>query len=133
MKALLRKTLLNSLSLWLTSLFLVGFKFGEEIVTLLLAGFVLLLIQKIIKPILQILTLPFNLLTFGLFSWLINVATLYLLTFFVPQIRITAFTFQGANLAGFVIPRMELNLVGAFIATAFVLTLIQKFLDWVTS
>lgn len=133
MKSLLRKTLLNSLSLWLTSVLLVGLKIYGGLTTLLLAGFVLLLIQKIIKPILQILTLPFNLLTFGLFSWLINVATLYLLTFFVPQIKITDFIFPGANFAGFIIPRMELNLLGAFIAAAFLLTLIQKFLDWILS
>lgn len=133
MKGILRQTLINSLSLWLTSQVAIGLKITGGLTTLLLAGFVLLMLQKIIKPILQILTLPLNFMTFGFFSWVINVATLYLLTFFVPQIKILDFIFHGTSLAGFVIPRIELNLLGAFIAISLVLTFIQEILSWVSS
>lgn len=130
MKSLLRQTLLNSLSIWFTSLIALGLKINGGLLTLILAGFVLLLIQKLLKPVLQVVTLPLNLLTFGLFSWVLNVITLYLLTVFIAGIKILPFTFQGLSFADFVVPEMKFTLLAAFIAISLTLTIIQNLLNW---
>lgn len=130
MKTILRATLLNSLSIWLTSLVATGLVIEGGIATLLLAGFVLFLIQKLLKPILEVITLPINLATLGLFSWVLNIVALYLLTILVAGIAILPFTFQGSNISGFIIPETTFNQITAFIAVTLVLTIIQRFLSW---
>lgn len=131
MKSILRRTFLNSLSLWLTSLVAAGLTINGGLMTLVIAGFIMFLIQKLIKPILQVITLPLNIVTFGLFSWVLNVVSLYLLTIFVREIKVSAFTFLGANLAGFIIPRLEFNQLTALVTISITLTVIQKVLQWV--
>lgn len=131
MKTILRRTFLNSFSLWLTSLVATGLTIHGGLTTLALGGFVMLLIQKFVKPILQVITLPLNIITLGFFSWVLNVLSLYLLTIFVQEIKVLAFTFSGANLAGFIIPKLEFNQLTAFVAVSLTLTVIQKLIDWV--
>lgn len=131
MKSILRRTFLNSLSLWFASLAASGLVIKDGITTLVLAGLVLLLLQKLLKPVLQVLALPLNLLTFGLFSWVLNILTLYLLTLFVLGIKVLPFTFPGTNFSGFIIPKLEFNQLTAFIVVSLTLTVIQKLIDWV--
>lgn len=59
--------------------------------SILLLGFVLLLVNIIIKPLLLLITLPFSLLTFGLFSLIVNAWTIMLADFFVPSIELNGF------------------------------------------
>ncbi len=82
---------------------------------LLLAGFVLSLLMLLVAPLLKILFIPINLLTFGLLSWFINVIVLYLLTFFVSGVKVTAWTFPGASFAGFVLPEIAFSSFVSFI------------------
>lgn len=132
MKGLLKKTLINSLAIWLTSIATAGFIIQGGITTVLLSGFVLLLIQRLVKPILQVLTLPLNLITAGLFSFVINIVTLYILTLLVTSIRVVPFTFPGLAVGDFIIPKMHFGSgLAAFAAVSIVLTVIQNFIEWV--
>ena len=56
---------------------------------LLICGVILSLINAIIRPILKLISLPLIIITFGLFSFVINVLMVWLLTRFVPQLIIT--------------------------------------------
>lgn len=131
MKSILRKIVINSFSLWVTSLLATGLIVVGGIKTFLIAGFVLFLIQNLIKPVLEVLTLPLNFMTLGLFSWVLNVASLYILTIVVREIKVIPFIFKGFAFGDFVIPRTEFNLLGSFIVIALTLTLIQKVFTWV--
>ena len=66
------------LGLWLATKFVSGVQFTGEIQYLLLAGGVLGLINFFIKPVLKIITLPLRILTFGLFSLIINVLMVWI-------------------------------------------------------
>jgi len=55
-----------------------------DFTTLIIAGLVLTLLQKVARPVLNLLFLPINLVTLGLFSMVINVALLWLATYLVP-------------------------------------------------
>lgn len=50
----------------------------------LIAAAVIGLVNAIIRPILSLLTFPINLLTFGLFTFVVNGFTLWLSTLFTP-------------------------------------------------
>jgi putative membrane protein len=54
----------------------------------LLASLVLALVNAIVKPILFVLTLPFTILTLGLFLFVLNALMLWLTALLVPGFRI---------------------------------------------
>ncbi len=64
----------------------------------LLAGLILGLVNAVIKPILFVLTLPFTILTLGLFIFVVNAICLALVAWLVPGFSIAGFgaAFIGA-------------------------------------
>jgi putative membrane protein len=130
MKRHLRSFAINLASLWLVSQVLPGMSYGANYQTLLIAAFVLTIVNLIVKPLVNLLLLPINLLTLGAFRWLVNVASLYLVTILVPQFQITSFKFSGFVYQGFVIPPLELSVILVFILASFFISLTTSFLFW---
>lgn len=133
MKKNLRLFLFNFVSLWLASAILLGVSFSAGYQIIALSALVLSLVNLLIKPLINILLLPINLLTLGGFRWLSNVIALYLVTLFVPQFKIAGFLFPGFNYEGFVIPQMYLSLFWVFVLTSFIISLTTAFLLWLTN
>ena len=132
MKSILRRIVFYSVALFLTSQIITGLTISGGLTTYLIGGIVLSVLFLIVKPILSIITLPLNIITLGLFSFLINAIILYLLTIFVPNISISAFTFKGFAFAGFVIPSLGINNFSVFVVASISLSLIVGFLRWLT-
>ena len=132
MKSILRRIVFYSVSLFLTSQIITGLKISGGLTTYLVGGIVLSVLFIIIKPILSLITLPLNIITLGLFSFLINAIILYLLTILVTSISISAFTFSGLSFVGFIIPKLFVNNFFAFIVASIVLSFIVGFLRWLT-
>lgn len=132
MKSILRNVAFYSFSLFAVSQVLAGVKVSGGFWTYILGGITLTLLFAILKPILSIITLPLNIITLGVFSFLINVIILYLLTIFVASIAISAFTFNGFSFAGFVVPKLYLNNFFAFVLASIVLSAIIGGLKWIT-
>lgn len=63
-----------------------------DIYTAIIAAFVLGLINLFIRPIILLLTLPINLLTLGLFTFIVNALLLWGVASFVPGFTVTGFT-----------------------------------------
>ena len=61
------------LGFWLAVKFVPGVELTGSLKTLVLVGTILGLINFFIKPILKLITLPLKILTFGLFSLVINI------------------------------------------------------------
>lgn len=130
MKSLLRNTFINSLSLFILAQVVPGLTVNGGLFTFIAGGFALSLLFLIVKPILNLISLPFNLVTLGLFSFLINAIIFYLLTVFVTSISITSFTFPGFSFLGFIAPKIFFNTFFAFIIIALLQSLIVTFLSW---
>lgn len=128
MKYLLRVFLFHSFSLWFVSQILPALRINGGWQVLLFAGFVLSLLMLLIAPILKILFIPINLLTFGLLSWFINVIVLYLLTFFVSGVSVTAWTFPGWTFAGFVLPEIAFTSFVSFILVSLAVSMLVNLL-----
>jgi putative membrane protein len=132
MKRLVRSFLFHVFALWFTSQILPAFVISGSWQTTLVAGLVLSLLMFVIKPILKILFIPINIITFGLLSWVINVIVVYILTLIVAQIEITPWTFPGFMMWGFVIPPVSLTYVASLIVCTFSITFFSNLLHTVS-
>jgi len=83
------RILANSLAIYLAAYFIPGVTVAGNWKTFLICGLVLSLINMIAKPILKLISLPLIIITFGLFSLVINILTILLLTKFVHQLTIS--------------------------------------------
>ena len=132
MKGFFRNTLFNAFTLFLITQLLPGVKVYGGLPTYIFGGLVLTVLLVILRPVLNLLAMPLNLVTLGMFSFLVNVIIFYLLTVLVIGISITAFTFPGYSYSGFIIPKIYFNTLFAFIFTSFLQSLIFSFLSWIT-
>lgn len=112
MKSLIVHLLSYCLGLYLTAQLVQGLYF-DTIAALVLGAVVLTIVNAIIKPILTILTLPLNILTLGLFTFVINGFMLKITSLIVP----------GMAVGGF----------WAAIFAALVLTVISGIINWLVS
>ena len=88
MQSLILQIVSGALGLWLAVKFVPGVDFSGDIKYLVLAGAVLGLLNFFIKPILNFVTLPLRLLTFGLFSLIIDMILILAVDLVFPEIHI---------------------------------------------
>ena len=90
MRGFVVRTLISSLGLWIAAELVTGMEFSDT-PTLLLAAVLLGLVNAVIRPVFVLLTLPFTIVTLGLFLFAVNAAMLGLV----------AWMLEGFQLAGF--------------------------------
>ncbi|MDQ3098941.1 MAG: phage holin family protein [bacterium] len=98
MKHIIRNILIAIGSIYVLSLANGGFTYSGDYKTLLLAGFVMFFLDTIVEPILNIIFIPINFLTAGVFKWIIAVGLFYALVYFVPAVHINSWPFPGYTL-----------------------------------
>ncbi|HVV15508.1 MAG TPA: phage holin family protein [Candidatus Paceibacterota bacterium] len=103
---ILLKVLATAAAILLIANFIPGIAVAS-FTTALIAAIVWGLMGLTIRPILGLLTLPINLITFGLFSFILNALMFWLLAAFVP----------GFSVAGF-IPALEGSVILTIVAWA---------------
>jgi putative membrane protein len=81
----------NTLALLTAAWALGGVTYGDQWWTLLLAGIVFTTVNWFVKPILAILSIPFIIVTLGIFYFLLNVLMLYIAAWIVPDFDIETF------------------------------------------
>lgn len=131
MKNIFKAIIINSSAFYAASQIVKGFQFTGGIATIFLAGVAFTLINALVKPIVSLFLLPFNLVTLGLFSWIINVIMLYLLTVAVPEIKITSWVFAGFSYQGFIVPQMHLSMLQTIIIASFVISIFTGIINWI--
>lgn len=130
MKRILRHFVIDSVSIFLVSSIASGLIFQKGIETLLLTGLGLTIASLIARPIINLLLLPVNLITFGLFRWVSAVTVLYLVSLVVPGFQIIHFNFAGYSNIWFNIPSLFLAGFMAFLAFSFLHSFISSFIYW---
>jgi len=98
--------------------------------TLFVAALAIATANLFIRPLVNLLLLPINLVTLGFFRWAANLIILFLVTRIVPSLQIQPFTFSGLNLTFIIIPPIHFSIFGAFIVATLTLTVIFHFLYW---
>lgn len=95
------RLVINAVAIWLTSLWVSGIEItqaptpGGQVVVVLVIALVFGLVNAIIKPIVQVLSIPFYIITLGLFTLVVNALMLLLTSW------ITEFTQWGLTVDGF--------------------------------
>jgi putative membrane protein len=87
------RALVNAVAIFLAPYVVPGIAV-DSLVTAALAGLVLGLVNAIVRPVLVVLTLPFTLVTLGLFLLLLNAFCLWL-----TSVLVDGFTVQGFRAA----------------------------------
>ena len=91
MSKLLVRWVGNVVALFVAAWILSGISYGDQWWTLFIAAAVFTLVNAWVKPILTVLSIPFIVVTLGLFYFLINVFMLYLTDWLVPDFEIRSF------------------------------------------
>jgi putative membrane protein len=91
MSKLLVRWVCNVIALFLAAWILSGISYGDQWWTLFIAAAVFTLVNAWVKPILTVLSIPFIVVTLGLFYFLINVLMLYITDWIVPDFEIRTF------------------------------------------
>ena len=132
MKKRLRNALFASLSFLILSYIYPGFSF-ESSETILYAAAVFAFFYLFVRPILKLLSLPFNLLTFGLFSLVVNVLIIFLISYFIPGFDIVSFSFEELSILGLSLPGMVVNTLFSVALASSALSLISSIVFWILS
>jgi putative membrane protein len=112
MKKLIKASLGSILTIAILTWFFPNINYNSSI-TLIVAGVVLTLLEKLVRPVLKILFLPINIVTLGLFSLIINVFILYIATYLVPGFVISNVIIFGIHFNQFFSLLLASSLIGA--------------------
>ena len=107
-----------------------GIVFEKAFETLFFAGLGLTAISLIVKPIINLLLLPINLITFNVFRWVSSAVGLYLVTLFVPGFKIITFRFNGFSTGIVDFPVIDLSGTFAYIGFSFIIAALAGFIYW---
>jgi len=130
MKGIIRNILLYSFALFITQLLFSGLVVHGDLQSLLIAGLLLAIGFKILKPILSIISLPFNMLSLGLFSVFIIAFIMFLITLIYPPLDIKPFYFTGLSFWGIEIHKFYVSLLLSYCLISVTIYLITKIISW---
>lgn len=75
---LIVRFLINAVGIWLAARLLEGIQLTDELVGLAIVVVIFAVVNTFVRPLVTLLTLPINILTLGLFTFVINAAMLLL-------------------------------------------------------
>ena len=130
MRGLLREFLIKALALGVVLRVLPGVTISGGWQPFATAVAALFVFDRIVKPAIKLFFIPANFLTFGLFSVAVNIGLIYLLTFVIPQLKISGFTSVEYDIGGFIIPAFELTTLLVVVAAAVIISVITITLHW---
>ncbi len=108
------RALVAALGLWIASRYIHGIHV-RDLETLALAALLLGVVNAFVRPVVILLTLPFTLITLGLFLVVINAAMLELVAFLLHGFRVDSF-FWAAILGSIVVS--VVSWIGSFFIDA---------------
>jgi putative membrane protein len=93
---LIVKIVVNAVAIWVATAVVPGVEvsqdnadLGRKIVTLLIVGAIFGVVNALIKPIVKLFSLPFYILTLGLFAFIVNALMLMLVSWLSEQLNIS--------------------------------------------
>jgi putative membrane protein len=102
--------ILTAISLLITAHFVPGIKI-DTVTDAAIGAIVLGLVNAVVKPIMVLLTLPLTILTLGLFLFVVNGITFYLVAYLTPGFHVDTF---WAALLGSIVLSLVSSILGIF-------------------
>lgn len=88
LQSLILQIVSGILGLWLAIQLVPGVAFADSTRTLVFAGIILGLVNFFIKPVVKLITLPLRIITLGLFGIIVNMAMIWIVDIFFPELII---------------------------------------------
>lgn len=133
MKQILRQYLFFVVSIYLVDKFIPGISYSDNWVVLLESSLLLFIVHFSIRPLANLIALPINVLTLGLFSFLINGLMLYLVTLGIGDFKVHAFYSPAVNLGVVRFNTVFVSTFFSYILIAFLISLTRNFFIWLCS
>jgi len=102
MNRLIIRLFINATALWIAATYIDGIHLDGDVVSVLIVAAIFGIINALIKPIIDLFTCPFYLITLGLFTLIVN-ALMLMLTGTLSSGRLRVDDFWSAFLGGVVI------------------------------
>ena len=130
MRQLLKKITINSLGLLCIGSITGGINYQNNTLTLIIASICLMVLNLVIRPVLNLLFMPINLLTLGASRWLINIIILYSVTFFVDSFTIQPIKITTITISSFTYPGFDLSFFWSLVLISFLLEICISLFNW---
>lgn len=131
-KKVVRIFVIESTSLYLASEFAQGLQFRDGIQSLVITGIALTGGAFLVKPIINILILPINLMTFNFFKWANHAIILFLVDMVLAEFSIANFNFSGLSTKYIELPPLSLDQgILSYLAFSFVISVIAGVIKWI--
>lgn len=131
MKRIFRILGIGVLSLYLSTQIASGIEFQNYAEGVVIAGFALGVANFTIKPIIKLLLLPLTLATMGIFNFLANIITLYVVDLALDQFKVNNFNFAGFSSSYFDLPKLEYSGFMAYFAFGLLIAFVGGLLNWI--
>jgi len=131
MKFILKKYLLSTAAVFILLQIVPAVSIAGSWQNLFFASFVLSIVTFILRPIVNLLLLPINLVTLNLSSWFVYLATFYVWTAMLPQIRISNWYISGLQVGTITVSAFNLVKWQVTVVSAFVFIIVYKILNWI--
>jgi putative membrane protein len=131
MKDIIRKSLVNALSIFLVSLFMSGLVVKGGFASFIYAGILLAIFSTVLDPVVKIVTMPFNILTLGLLSFLTTLVALIALTIFYNNVSITAFTINSVAFLGGSAGNIQVSQILSYVLISATIYFLGKVVDFI--
>ena len=129
MRYFLKKFILTLTSIYLLILFIPSLVIPNGVSGLLIAALIYGLLTIIIKPIVNILMLPINLVTLNLSSWILNIA-IFFVWIVIARVQISPWTSPEVKTIYFTFSAVNLVKWQVTVVSAVTLVIINKLLNW---
>lgn len=131
LKTFFKNWLINCISLAILTWLYNGIQISFAYLDFALAGFALTILGKLIKPIFDLVFLPINILTLGLFRWLRTAIAFAVLNYLFPFITISNYNFPGFSWNALTINSFKLSPLFSLVVSALLFNLISKAIRWI--
>ncbi len=132
MKKVIRLFFFSCFALCITSWWNKGFILPHQPLPFIQLAVILVLIFLVVNPIAKIVFFPLNLITFGFFSFLLYIGSIYLLSTSYHLFNLTSWRFPGVTLWLVAIPPVHLNYLSNLVLSSLSLSSIINLLDQCT-
>lgn len=130
MRTIVNSIVGNIIALYLIALAIPAVGVAGGIKGYLITAFALAILNLIGRPLINLILLPINLITVGMFRWLTNTIILWLATVFVSGFTIGEWHFAGFSSQGIILEPAILNVFWTTVVTSFLFSIITAVYDW---
>ncbi|MCX6732244.1 MAG: phage holin family protein [Candidatus Roizmanbacteria bacterium] len=132
MKNIFRIFIFSCFALFLTSYWNKGFILPSTSLDFVKAAIALTILFVLVRPLMKVVFLPLNILTFGLFSFFLYVFLLHILSSGYGLFSIRPWQFYGLNISVISVPKTAISYISNLVLSSFSLSSIINLLDQLT-